>query len=64
MCKIFHRLALRKYFPLATLPLCRLSDVTVLSQFITNHKTKDVMLPKKKLETAFSEEKWEYVVSF
>ena len=43
MCKIFHRLALRKYFSLATLPLCRLSDVTSLySQFITNHKTRGV----------------------
>ena len=64
MCKIFHRLALRKYFSLATLPLCRRHcDVTVLFQFKTNHKMKDVMLPKK-LEAALSEEKWEYVVSF
>ena len=66
MCKIFHRLALRKYFSLATLPLCRRHcDVThcTLPVIKTNHKMKDVMLPKK-LEAALSEEKWEYVVSF
>ena len=64
MCKIFHRLALRKYFSLATLPLCH---VTVTSLYSSSYQNKsqneDVMLPKK-LETAFSEEKREYVVSF